>query len=214
MKLNNLLCIEDVTYDLESNTIDLSNETAVTIGFKYAYANRTSANSDRLQILASKDCGETWYVRKSISNNQLKTAFNTSTPFLPQPSEWEQVYITNITNSYCIENFRFKFSFTSGGGNNFFIDDINIFNSDALSVNSAENSTTLFPNPSLNELNISSTQLLSKVVVYDIYGKQISISDKINTSSLLVDIYNWAAGLYVVKIYLGNSIETISFEKL
>ena len=214
MKLNNLLCTENLTYDLESNTIDLSNETSVTIGFKYAYANRSSTNSDRLQILASKDCGETWYVRKSISNNQLKTAFNTSSPFLPQPSEWEQVYISNITNSYCIENFRFKFSFTSGGGNNFFIDDINIFNSNALSINTAENSTTLFPNPSLNELNISSTQLLSKVIIYDIYGRQISFSDKINSSSLLLNINSWAAGLYVVKIHLGNSIETISFEKL
>ena len=76
-----------------------------------------------------------------------------------------------------------------------------------MSINSAENSTTLFPNPSLNELNISSTQLISQVVIYDIYGKQIAFSDKINSSSLLLNINSWAAGLYVVKIYLGETNE-------
>jgi PKD repeat protein len=214
MKLNNLLCIEGLTYELESNTIDLSNETAVTIGFKYAYANRSSTNYDMLQLLASKDCGETWYVRKSISNNQLVTAFNTNSPFLPQPSDWEQVYVSNITNSYCIENFRFKFSFSSGGGNNLFIDDINIFPSSALGVLEAENSTKVFPNPSLNKLNIESTQQLINVTIYDLYGKLISESKQINSSTYLLNIESWSAGFYIVKINLGNTIETSFFEKL
>ena len=214
MKLNNLLCIEGLTYELESNTIDLSNETAVTIGFKYSYANRSNTNYDMLQLLASKDCGETWYVRKSISNNQLVTAFNTSSPFLPQSSDWEQVYVSNITNSYCVENFRFKFSFSSGGGNNLFIDDINIFPSTALGILEAENSTKLFPNPGLSELNIESTQQLINVTIYDLYGKLISESKQINSSSYLLNIESWSAGFYIVKINLGNTIETRSFEKL
>ena len=214
MKLNNLLCIEGLTYELESNTIDLSNETAVTIGFKYAYANRSNTNYDMLQLLASKDCGETWYVRKSISNNQLVTAFNTNSPFLPQPSDWEQVYVSNITNSYCVENFRFKFSFSSGGGNNFFIDDINIFPSNALGILEAENSTKVFPNPGLNKLNIESTQQLINVTIYDLYGKLISESKQINSSTYLLNIESWSAGFYIVKINLENTIETKSFEKL
>ena len=63
-------------------------------------------------------------------------------------------------------------------------------------------------------LILAQLSFFQRLIIYDIYGKQISFSDKINSSSLLLNINSWAAGLYVVKIYLGNSIETISFEKL
>ena len=52
--------------EIISNTIDLSNSAAASISFKYAFAKRNSGNSDYLQILASKDCGETWFMRKNI----------------------------------------------------------------------------------------------------------------------------------------------------
>jgi len=214
MKLNNLLSADGVTHELESNTIDLSNETDITIGFKYAYANQYNGNSDKLQLLASKDCGETWFVRKSISNAQLANSSNTSAPFIPQPTDWQQVYVSNITPSYCISNFRFKFSFLSGGGNNLFIDDINIFPSSSLGINDRESTYSLFPNPSSNQLTIEGVEALKQLTVFDLYGRKIIAYNNINTASFSFGINTLASGWYIIKVFNGKTAKTLTFEKI
>ena len=215
IKLDNFNAIDNYTYELESNTIDLSNETAVTIGFKYAFANKSNGNTDQFQVLGSWDCGETWYVRKNISNSQLTTANTTSFPFSPQPSHWKQVYINNIINSFCVENFKFKFSLKSGGGNNLYIDNINIFPSSSLGINQYSNTIEAFPNPSASELTVkSSVSPITTISVYDLTGRLVEAINNINSNSILLNVSSWKGGFYILKIDGGNGISTIPFEKL
>ena len=60
-----------------------------------------------------------------IHHTQLTTAAN-QINFLPSFDEWKEATVSSILGPYCVENFRFKFEFKSGGGNDLFIDNINI----------------------------------------------------------------------------------------
>ena len=66
-QLNNHQISNGGVQELVSNTIDLSGETEAVITFKYAYADKNTSNNEHLHVLASKDCGETWSVRKIIN---------------------------------------------------------------------------------------------------------------------------------------------------
>ena len=123
--------------ELISNTIDLSNSAAASISFKYAFA-KEIVKFDYLQILASKDCGETWFMRKNISSSIISTMPNTNSNFTPTGSDWKVITIgANSFTNYLVSDFRFKFKFVNGGGNDLYIDDINV--SGSVSINETEN---------------------------------------------------------------------------
>ena len=45
---------------------------------------------------------------------------------MPSANDWNTVNVSGITSVYLVSDFRFKIKFTSGGGNDLFIDDINL----------------------------------------------------------------------------------------
>ena len=177
------------------------------LSFKYAFAKKSSANTDYLRVYASSDCGESWSVRKNISANNIATANNTTSAFTPSSSEWETVTITNITNSFFTSNFRFKFEFVSGGGNNIYIDDINLFDPNDASSNINEvdgiNFFKVFPNPANTMTNISLTTESVKEIeinILDMIGKKVmnvyngetsmgANNYSVNTSSISKGVY-------------------------
>ena len=58
LKINNYSNNEEGDMDeLISMPYDLSNMASVTMTFSYAFAQKSTANTDKLQILASDDCG-------------------------------------------------------------------------------------------------------------------------------------------------------------
>src|SRR5690606_11168198 len=102
-----------------------------------------------------------------------------------------------------------KFRFRSGGGNNFYIDNINVNASNiSLDETPLSQSLSVFPNPSNGKINISlSNQPKADVglVIHDLYGKQVGnyLIDK--TSSLFtIDNLNLAAGVYVLSFSDGQ----------
>ena len=142
--------------ELISNTIDLSNSGAASISFKYAFAKRNSGNTDYLQIFASKDCGESWFMRKNISSSIISTMANTNSNFTPTGSDWKTIVIgPGSFSNYLVSDFRFKFKFVNGGGNDLYIDDINL--SGSVSINQSEKvfNFSVYPNPVLDNLIIS-----------------------------------------------------------
>jgi hypothetical protein len=91
--------------------------------------------------------------------------------------------MTNITSDFFVNNFRYKFEFEGNNGNNFFLDDINIYPGSpseniVLGLNPMENivDLVLYPNPTANEVNIAFTSmeaLESELWILDITGKAI-----------------------------------------
>lgn len=143
--------------EIWSNPIDLSNtNTDVTISFKYAYARRNPGNSERLKFWVSNDCGETWSLRGIWTNNFETVPFTSLNWHPSEPAHWETVVIDNLSSNQLVSNFRFKFEFESDGGNNFFIDDINIVGPDATSIDEVDISSQVevFPNPAREQVNL------------------------------------------------------------
>ncbi len=121
--------------------INLTTTTNVTVSFDYAFATDAYYDSlitDQLNVYVSKDCGETWTVKKviggpkistnSITVNTLITAGNSSgAPFLPESDIlWKNMSFPLTVNNLDTKT-RIKFEFVpSKYANNFYIDNINI----------------------------------------------------------------------------------------
>ena len=208
--------------ELISNTIDLSNSGAASISFKYAFAKRNSGNTDYLQILASKDCGETWFMRKNISSSIIGTMANTNSSFTPTGSDWKTIVIGpgSFTN-YLVSDFRFKFKFVNGGGNDLYIDDINL--SGSVSINETQKvfDFSVYPNPVVDNLIVSFNSLINLTQPYieivDASGRIINSFNMNNFSKggneFPITSSNLESGWYILKIISNEKSIATKFLK-
>ena len=205
--------------ELISSSVDLSSIPStgtVTLSFRYAYRKRNLSNDEWLKVYISKNCGDSWVQRRTIHGDNLSPFVATSGWTPSFPSDWVTVHMTNITTDFFVENFRFKFRFEGNGGNNFFIDDINIYPgapSDDLVLGLANElglaELSLYPNPADNEANVRftlpSVTTLS-VDVCDLSGKVIShstINGAAGINIVTIPLTNLASGTYQLRISDG-----------
>src|SRR6218665_15822 len=211
---------------LTSGQVDLSGITATeaTFSFRYAYRKRTAANSDQLKVFFTTDCGETWNVRKTLSASTMTQGSTAASTWTPTSNDWVTVHVTNMTSSYWVENFRFRFEFTSGGGNNIYIDDINIYEGPesndvvaGLDELASVNGAILYPNPADNELNVkfnATTSQAMRVVITDITGKIVqthSIQAIQGENMVFISTEQLAAGSYFLNLTEGTAAMTLPF---
>ena len=204
---------------LQSPTYDLTDldENAV-LTFKYAHAQRQGSTADRLRVWISRDCGDSWTVRRTISMPNLPTVSgNVATEFVPSgQADWAEVSIDNIVSTFLTNEFRFRFEFESFNGNNVYIDDINIIDGLTVGIDEVDfaKEVTLFPNPTNGNAQISLDLRRSGLVsvrVLDISGrtlKQVS-SQLRSVGSHVIDIEmnDMSAGMYLVSIdFEGQSL--------
>lgn len=109
-------------------TMDLSGATEINLSFRYAYARRTATSADQLRVFVSNNCGQTWSLRGQLfATSDLNTGGVVTGNFVPNgPSQWGYKEITTINSTFHVSNMRIRFDFGSEGGNNFYLDDINI----------------------------------------------------------------------------------------
>jgi PKD repeat protein len=192
-------------YSLVSPTLDLTGITSPHIDFKYAFAQKDSTNNDAMIVRASKNCGATW-----ITLNQQTSGLPTHVGFVdsnyvPVPADWRQMTIINIPGTYRTNTFLFRIDFISGGGNDFYLDDINVY--DAASIGIEENSNLFFnvhPNPASNYFEITGDFENAKMHLMNMQGqilmdKNIFPGEKISVEEL-------ANGVYISRIISGNQI--------
>jgi len=208
-----------------SGTIDLSNVDPaddMVFTFKYAYKKRTTTNDEWLQFSISKDCGQTWSIRKNLHGDQLSEQTQIS-PYEPSSAEeWTTVTVSNITDDYYTSDFRYKFTFKNDGGNNIYIDNINLYpeSMTGVSENELENFISVFPNPVNNSLTIqsyNSESVYGSVVLENLTGQKIA---EICNGEMLQGMNEWnintellSAGIYFVKVSTENGIESIKIIK-
>ncbi len=171
------------------NLTSLSTSVALKLKFKYAYAGKinpgtilTAADTvyDKLRVMVSTNCGKTWVQRWIKSNANLQTTTPTSSSFKPLSTEWKadsiniHIYLTQHQT-----NFQFKFEFIPNGGNNVYVDDINIDNGAYVNMNEYALDlldVKLYPNP----MNQSTTLYFNlpesnytRIDVYDMLGHEV-----------------------------------------
>jgi PKD repeat protein len=222
VKLDNSQGTNGSIDELISKTIDLSNSSAASISFKYAFAKRNSGNTDYLQVYASKDCGETWFMRKNIYSSVISTMPNTNSTITPTGSDWKTITIgPNLLTNYLVNNFRFKFKFVNGGGNDFFIDNINLSGSVSIQENELKQALSIHPNPVVDNINISFYSI-SKLTnpaleLYDATGRLVN-SRKLNHlvigfNKIEIPSSNLDAGWYLIVVKSQEKITTNRFLK-
>lgn len=231
---NSTKCVKLVNYgqvagsvdELHASAVDLSSintTTGVTMSFRYAYRKRSSDNLEYLKVFISKDCGENWVQRKTLSGNSLGSVV-VGTSWTPTPTDWVTVHMTNVTSDYWVDNFRYKFRFEGDYGNNIYLDNINIYSgspSDDIVLGVAEagqiEELALYPNPTEGELNVrfsvgaSQTALLQ---VQDVSGKIVKTSmvNALEGSNLVViGTEELATGSYFLNIQVGGAQKTLQF---
>ena len=214
LKLENDGVAEGTKHILESKTFDLSDSSKVFFNFKYAFARKNNSNNEVLKLLASNDCGKTWSLRKIIQYSQLTTAPDQNN-FIPTFSQWKEATVTSIIGPLCVQNFRFKFEFQSGGGNNLYIDNINISYENTTGVSkSFISEISIYPNPTNDILNIVSSNSFSKIQVLDMMGKEVLMKNESNMKRAVINTSFLDNGYYSIKISQGNQVNFYSFIKV
>ena len=202
--------------ELMSAPIDLStipSGGAVTLSFRYAYRKKMIEDFDYLKVFITNNCGDTWVQRKTIGGNQLSNLATASSWAPSSSQDWVTVHMPNVTSNYFTADFRMRFRFEGEGGNNFYLDDINLYagapsNTLVLGVNdeASFSNPVLYPNPSNEEVHVSyHSQDVDdvNVSVLDLNGKVLQhyfIKSNSGQNMVVFDIQALAQGSYMVKL--------------
>jgi PKD repeat protein len=209
-----------VSSNIDLSGVDLDDE--IIFNFKYAYKRRIAATEEWIRFYISKDCGETWALRKNIKGDDLGPLVSGSAYTPASQEDWIQVDITNILADYYVENFRFKIEFENDNGNNIFIDDINLYPASMTALEDLDNNFGLvvYPNPVSDETTIQLNGVAGEnysIAVFNTLGAQIAtvftgeLNDGINLISWSTN--DLAKGVYVLKIESQTSVQTIKLIK-
>lgn len=207
---------------LLSRMFDLTNIDSVEINFKYAYKQRAAGDNDKLKVFVSKNCGQSWSLRKQVVGASLSGGATMTSAFtMPTATDWMDYVVTNLANdsTFSAAGFRFKIEFESDNGNNIFIDDINI--TGVVGVNEKPNTVvgfTVYPNPTNNSATVEyslTTAQEVEIAITDVLGKTIVV-EKGNKapgkqSVKLTNTQLQSKGIYFVSI---KSLDGVVSKKL
>lgn len=140
---------------LTSKNFNLSNISNPQLSFYTAFSNMPGeGSSTRLRVELSGDCGDNWQTINLISTGQLNSAPEMSAPLQGLSSNNWQRHTFNIPQFANTNNFQFRLTFEGEGGNDFYLDDINVtgdINTDVPGlVAPANNANPVALNPNLD----------------------------------------------------------------
>ena len=161
-------------------------------------------------------------MRKNISSSIISTMPNTNAGIIPTGSDWKSITIgPNSFTNFLVSNFRFKFKFVNGGGNDFFIDNINLSGSVSIDETEFKKGLTVHPNPVKDNINISFYSI-SKLTnpaleLYDAMGRLVN-SKKLNhlvsgANEIEMSSSNLDAGWYLLVLKSQEKTITNKFLK-
>lgn len=174
------------------------------MSFDVAYAKTDVGSSDQLNVYYSLNCGIDWVLAWSKSGDALSTTTDRVGAFVPAADDWSTEYVITpwVAGQSSI---TYKFEVIAGGGNNLYLDNINI---NAWNVGVEELETeidlSLYPNPADNSFNLSSTDTdvrWNSLELYDLSGAKV-LSRQLYNSQLneTVDVSALSSGLYIVRL--------------
>ncbi len=182
------------------------------LNFKWAYAKSDVNYSDELIVLVSKDCGVNWTQVFYRTGTAMTTGVTQTTPYIPSASTvWK---IANISlNTYTTSsNVLIKIVNVTDGGNNLYIDNINI-GALITGINEVQNNSvdlSVFPNPNNGGFKLQYALPKSSYVtlkMMDVLGKEVynsfNATQSIGThiQPLEVDLQS---GIYTIVLAAGE----------
>lgn len=225
VKLSNYGVAEGSISELVSEPIDLSglsSSQAVVFDFSYAYRKRKPANDEELKCYMSIDCGKTWLLRKSISGDDLSTLTATE-PYTPASTEeWAKGSISSIPSYYHVPNLMFKLAFKSDGGNNLYIDNIQLRTgtTSGLDEDRRESGVTVSPNPAHQSVSIQLKGKAGERVVLQLFsatGQQLAVVyegyAQSENHTLTYPVEQLEKGVYLLRVITEDDVQTVRWVK-
>ncbi|WP_118972759.1 T9SS-dependent choice-of-anchor J family protein [Taibaiella koreensis] len=180
---------------------------AKAVDFMLAYAMRATTG-DKLELLYSTDCGGNWTSVWSKSNADLATVPPTAEDKLlvPTAASYKKISV-DITSVPTGAIFGFKA--TSGGGNNLFIDNIEVRTGTTSGINELvkEGSTRIYPNPTTDAFTVELDMIKASKVSFTIFNAlgqsvgQASVKDLTSgVSKTTIDTRSLAPGMYYLNV--------------
>ncbi|HYE54660.1 MAG TPA: choice-of-anchor J domain-containing protein, partial [Chitinophagaceae bacterium] len=208
--------------DLETPVLSYNGIDSAYLSFQvshasYLYPGSTGLALDTLQVLVTKDCGQTFHVVYNKWGEDLQTVNNPNAPvtdlFIPTgPTQWrkETVNLSPILgNAGSVQViFRAKGNY----GNTVLLDDINI-TTKTLPARLRQEGYMIAPNPFSSSFRIQHylpPTTLRAMQITNSSG-QIVMTQSFNgnaSSNINVDMTRFAAGFYTVKLIYDNKVIT------
>ncbi|AYZ12266.1 T9SS C-terminal target domain-containing protein [Chryseobacterium arthrosphaerae] len=118
------------------------------------------------------------------------------------------IYTGSAVPQLTIDQLRFVHNNTSGTA---YIDNILVDSGFLMAVKDAEtgNKVTLYPNPVIDFIKVTTTDIIEKIEIYDAAGMKMDV--RVNKGT--VDVRNFVSGVYFMKIKSGKRIITEKFIK-
>ncbi|MCB9360432.1 MAG: T9SS type A sorting domain-containing protein [Flavobacteriales bacterium] len=215
---NHLNSAGDIT-EVITPSYDLSSITNPVLTYKWAFAQKLSGGNDQFLILYSTDCGTTWTPKSFKAGAAMATATATNSAFIPNTiNDWDSAEV-DLSSIASESNVRFKLYFKNNGGNNFYLDDLNIFGSTpaGLIEHNRVNNLKVYPNP-MNENTTVSFFLKSNItslniVIRDVLGKEVTkiiANTSFSAGKYTIDIdktNKLTSGLYFLEFNADNNVQ-------
>lgn len=202
---------------MTSPSINLSSVTNPAMTFKVATTEINPAHINKLEVLISTDCEQTWSILYSKSGSTLITTIDSVTPFIPtMQSQWRSEFIA--LNAFAVAtSAKFKFVYTRDtlpSPSNVFIDDINVQSFSSIAETSYSTHVEIYPNPSDGILNIDVTAFKNSsihITLFDMPGKVV---EHLSNGSVSRGDHHFAmgtsqklqSGLYLLKIKADDKV--------
>lgn len=193
-------------------SFDLTHTTGVTITFDYAYASNGLAESDiteKIIVYASKNCGQTWTPRKTITGAALTTmGYAGYSDTKPTNNTMWKTATANYNATGTDYNTIFKIEFTASDvAGNLYIDNININGTLGINELDTQLDINVYPNPvnDQDELTVAYTAGNEEVTfeLRDTQGKAVynEVRNELNQEvSFNLNTKNLSAGCYYLVI--------------
>lgn len=214
------------TDELISGPVDMSTLLPTddfTLSFRYSYRKKIGVNDEWLKVFVTKSCEDVWVQRKTIHGDALSPLTSAVSWVPSSESDWTTVHMTNITDTYYVGDFRFKFVFESDNGNNLYLDNINLYQgapSDDLIFGLEEMELTnaqLYPNPTDGELNVEfnlNYAQATELLIVDLTGKEIAshaVSGQAGKNVAFLNVDTLSSGVYFLKINVDGVSHQMRF---
>jgi len=187
---------------------------SIKMSFQFAYQKyNSSSKQDTLQIFLSTDCGENYNDKIFEKGGEdLSTYDEITSDFIPQEdSQWREE-ILDLTN-FVNQDIMLKFVTTNLRGNNIFIDNINIYDSENTnSLNEEKLQISIHPNPSRGIFELSlNNQYIKNIRISNSLGQLVmptQILEK-NSNKHMIDLKGYQKGVYFISIKTASENKTI-----
>ena len=207
--------------DFITSPFALTNFTSFSLKFKVAHRRYSGTYTDGLKVSVSTDCDGPWSQVYFKEGATLATGNNSLLDFVdPTATEWRQECVE--LGSYASSNVLLKFTGINGYGNNIYVDDIQVVNTNCQGTvgigDTSEGSMVVYPNPTQDQsvLHLSGFAPGNALLKVRNYLGQVMYEELLQISSFGNDIslnaLRFPNGLYTIELKSVDAVHVLKWE--